>query len=108
VAVAPGARRSDATSGAARRGIHSRACLEAAHSHDLLLLSDLEGEGVGSPEEDSIGAVVEGRIGRTMPDPDKAGIEEISRKLAGQLATQIDQCLPSAVHGGRGVPKGSP
>jgi hypothetical protein len=60
VAAAPGARRSDVASGAARRGVHSRACLEAAHSDDRLLLSHLEGEGEGSPEEDSIGAVVEG------------------------------------------------
>jgi hypothetical protein len=51
---------SSAASGAARRGVHSHACLEAAPGDDLLSLSDLEGEGARSPAEDSVGAVVEG------------------------------------------------
>ncbi len=66
--------------------------LRQAHGDDLLTLPDLEGEGVGSPAKDGIGAVVEGvEKGNhaTLPEPDKAGIAEISRKLAGQLATQI-------------------
>jgi hypothetical protein len=91
VAVAPGAHRYDEASGAARRGVHSRACLEAAHSN-YLLLPNLEGEGAGSPAKDGIGAVVEG-VERgnhaATPDPDKASVEEVSWKLAGQLATQI-------------------
>jgi hypothetical protein len=56
------------------------------------LLPDLEGEGAGSPAKDGIGAVVEGVVRgnhTAMPDPDKAGVQEISWKLAGQLATQI-------------------
>jgi hypothetical protein len=91
VAVVPGAWRSDVVSGAARRGVHSHACLEAAHSN-YLLLPDLEVEGAGSPAKDGIGAVIEGveRGNHTaMPDPDKAGVEEISWKLAGLLATRI-------------------
>jgi hypothetical protein len=75
---------------AARRGNHGRARLEAAHSDDLLSLPDLEGEGTGSPVEDGEGAIVEGveRVNHAAaPDPDKVGVEEISRKLAGQLAT---------------------
>jgi hypothetical protein len=91
VAVAPWARRSDAASGAARRGVHSRACLEAAHNN-YLLLAHVEGEGAGSPVKEGIGAVVEG-VERgnhaATPDPDKAGVEEVSWKLAGHLATQI-------------------
>jgi hypothetical protein len=79
------------TSGAARRGVHGRACLEVAHGDDLLSLPDLEGEGTGSSMEDGIGAVVEGveRGNHAGADLDKAGIEEICRKLAVQLATQI-------------------
>jgi hypothetical protein len=91
VAVVPWARHSDAASGAARRGLHSRACLEAAHNN-YLLLAHLEGEGVGYPAKDGIGAVVEGlERGNhaATPDPDKAGIEEVSWKLAGHLATRI-------------------
>jgi hypothetical protein len=79
-------------SGAVRRGIQSRARLEAAHSDDLLSLPDLEGEGAGSTAEDGVGAIVEGlkrRNHTAAPDPDEAGIEEISWKIARQLATQI-------------------
>jgi hypothetical protein len=43
----------------ARHGVCSCACLEAAYGYDLLSCPDLEGEGAGSPAEDSIGAVVE-------------------------------------------------
>ncbi len=92
MAVAPGARRSAAAYGAARCGVHSGACVEATHSDDLLSLPDLEGKGAGSPEEDGIGAVVEGverENHAATPDPDKASIEEISRKLAVQLGTRI-------------------
>ncbi len=91
VTVAPWARRSDTASGAARRGVHSRACLEAAHNN-YLLLAHVEGEGAGSPAKDGIGAVVEGmerENDAATPDPDKAGVEEVSWKLAGHLATQI-------------------
>jgi hypothetical protein len=59
-------------------------------ANDPLLLPDLEGEGAGPQAEDGVGAVVE-RVERrnhaAAPDPDEAGIEEISRKLAGQLVT---------------------
>jgi hypothetical protein len=75
--------------GVASTAVHA---LRRAHGDDLLSLPDLEGEGVGSPAEHGIGAVVEGvekRNHAALPDPDKAGIVEISRKLAGQLATQI-------------------
>ncbi len=89
VAVAPWARHFDAASGAARHGVHSRACLEAAHNN-YLLLAHVKGEGAGSPAKDGIGAVVEG-VERgnhaATTDPDKAGIEEVSWKLAGHLAT---------------------
>jgi hypothetical protein len=78
--------------GAARRGVHGRPGLEAAHGDDVLSLPDLEGEGAGSPAEDGVGAVIEG-VERgnhaTGPDPDEAGAEEISRELARQLATRI-------------------
>jgi hypothetical protein len=43
----------------ARHGVCGHACLEAAHGYDLLSRPDMEGEGAGSPAEDSIGAVVE-------------------------------------------------
>jgi hypothetical protein len=86
------ARQSAAASGAARQGVHGCAHLEAAHGDDLLSPPDLEGERAGSLAEDGIGAVIEG-VERwnhaSAPDPDEAGIEEISRKLAEQLATQI-------------------
>jgi hypothetical protein len=36
-----------------------RPCLEAAHGDDLLSLPYLEGESVGSPAEDGVGAIVE-------------------------------------------------
>ncbi len=58
----------------------------------LLSLPDLESEGAGSPAEDGVGDVVEREKGgdnTAAPDPDEAGAEEISRELAGQLATQI-------------------
>jgi hypothetical protein len=42
----------------ARHGIRSHARLKAAHGDDLLQ-PDLEGEGEGSPAEDSVGTVVE-------------------------------------------------
>jgi hypothetical protein len=52
---------------------------------------DLVSEGVGSPMEDGVGAVIEG-VERgnhaAAPDLDEAGAE-ISRELAGQLVTQI-------------------
>ncbi len=63
----------------------------AIHGDDLLLLPDLEGEGAGPLSEDGVGGVVEGverRNHTTAPDPNEAGVE-ISRELAGQLATQI-------------------
>jgi hypothetical protein len=41
------ARQSAAPSGAARHGVHGCARLDAAHGDDLLLLPDLEGDGVG-------------------------------------------------------------
>ncbi len=48
------------------------------------------GEGAVSLAEDSVGAVVEG-VERgnhaAAQDPDKARVEEVSRKIAGQLAT---------------------
>jgi hypothetical protein len=48
-----------------------------AHGDDLLSLSDLEGEGMMSPAEDVVGAVIE-RVERgshaAAPDPDEAGI----------------------------------
>jgi hypothetical protein len=63
-----------------------------AHGDDILLLPDLEHESAGSPVEDGIGAVVE-RVERgTTPavlDLDGAATEEISWKLAQQLATRI-------------------
>ncbi len=63
-----------------------------AHGDDLFPVPDLESEGSGSPTEDSIGAIIE-RVERgdhaTVPDPDVAGAEEISREIARQLATQI-------------------
>ncbi len=73
-------------SGAAGHGVHGCACLEVAHGNNLLLLPDLVGEGAGSPAVDSVGVVIEGveKGNHTAaPDPDKAGVEEISRKLAG-------------------------
>ncbi len=84
------ARPSATVSGAARRGIHGHAILEATQGDDFLSLPDLEGEGAGSPVEDGIGAIKEG-VERgnhaTAPGPDEASIVEVSRKLAGQLAT---------------------
>ncbi len=41
------AQQSTAPFGAAKHGVHGRARLYAAHGDDLLLLPDLEGEGVG-------------------------------------------------------------
>jgi hypothetical protein len=83
---------SAAASWAARCGVHSGACLEAAHGNDLLPLPDLESEGAGSLAEDGVGAVVE-RLERgdhaATPDPDEAGAKEISQELAWQLVTRI-------------------
>jgi hypothetical protein len=56
------------------------------------LLAHLKGEGVESPAKDGIGAIVEGverENHAATPDPDKAGVEEVSWKLAGHLATRI-------------------
>jgi hypothetical protein len=78
-------------SGAARHGVHGRARLEVVHGNDLLLLPKLEDEGAGYMMEDSVGTVVEGveRGNHTAAlDPDKASIEEVSLKLAGQPATR--------------------
>jgi hypothetical protein len=66
--------------------------LEAAHGDDLLLLPDLESEGVASPAEDGVGSIIEGleRENHTAArGPDEAGAEEISQELAQQLVTQI-------------------
>jgi hypothetical protein len=49
---------SAAASWTTRRGVHSCAHLEAAHSDDLLPQPDLEGEGTRSPAEDGVGAIV--------------------------------------------------
>ncbi len=85
------AQRSATASGATRCGIYGRAHHESAHCDDLLSLPDLEGEGTGSPAKD-VGAVLEG-VERgnhaAAPDLDEASMEEVSRKLAGQLATLI-------------------
>jgi hypothetical protein len=76
----------------ARHGIRGRPCLETAHSDDLRLRPDLEGEGTGSQAEDGVKAVLE-RVGggdnTTVPGPDEAGAEEISWELTRQLAAQI-------------------
>jgi hypothetical protein len=48
------------------------------------------GEGAESLGEDSVGAIEEGveRGNHAAPqDPDKARVEEVSQKIAGQLAT---------------------
>jgi hypothetical protein len=59
----------------ARPGVHGHAFLETAHGNDLLLQAELEGEGMGSPVEDGVGAVVE-RVKRgdnaAVSDPDEA------------------------------------
>jgi hypothetical protein len=73
-------------SGAARRGVHYRAHLEAAHSDDL------EGEGPGSQVEDGVGAIKEGvERGNHAPAPTQTrrALRRSSPELAGQLATRI-------------------
>ncbi len=75
----------------ARRGVHCRARLEAAHSADLLSRPDLEGEGTGSQTEDGVGAIIERvEVGDSAKlDPVEAGTEEISWELAQQQVAQI-------------------
>ncbi len=84
-------RQSATASWSAMHGVHSRACLEASHGIDLLLLPDLESEGVGSPAEDIIGCRREGGGGgpRRRAGPRRGGGWGDSQELARQLVTRI-------------------
>jgi hypothetical protein len=75
---------------AARRGVHGRARLEAAHGDDLLLLPDLEGEGTGSLAKDSVGAVVEG-VERGNQTQTRRALRRSARSLLGSW--RLELCL---------------
>jgi hypothetical protein len=77
---------------AARRGVRSRASLEAADSDDLVPETDSDGEGAGSVAQDGVGAVVERLKGwddAAPTDPDEGGREEVTWQLVQQLGARI-------------------
>ncbi len=69
---------------AARRGVRSRASLEAADRDDLVPGPDSDGEGAGPEAQHGIGAVVERLKGwddAALTDPDQGGGEEVAWQL---------------------------
>ncbi len=72
----------------ARRGIHICASLQAADGDDRVPPSDSDGEGAGSPAQDSVGALERGD-NATSAQPDEGGMEEVGWQLLRQKATQI-------------------
>jgi hypothetical protein len=76
----------------ARHGVCVRASLQAADGDDLIPRPDSDGEGAGSPVQDSVGAIIGalkwGDDAASM-QPDKGGVEEVSWQLLRQQVTRI-------------------
>jgi hypothetical protein len=84
--------RSAAATRAARRGVRSRASLEAADGNHLVPRPDSDGEGAGAAAQNRLGAIVEQMKGwnQAAPtDPDEGGGEQLGWQLAGQIGARI-------------------
>ncbi len=81
-----------AASQTARCGICVHASLQAVDRDDLVPQPNSDGEGTGSPVQDSVGAVVralEKRDDAASARPEKGGTEEVSWQLLRHQATRI-------------------
>ncbi len=86
------AQRLAAASRAARRGVRFPAGFEAADGDDLIPRPDSDGEGVGSPPQDGVGAFV-GLVERwddaAAAQPDEGGMQQLVWQLSRQLGTGV-------------------
>jgi hypothetical protein len=76
----------------ARRGVRSRASLEAADGDHLVPRPDSDGEGAGAAAQDCVGAIIERLKGwnQAAPtDPDEGGGEQLGWQLSGQISARI-------------------